>query len=209
MTADLLYSNVFQLCKQRPKSITDEDILNTYKIDPDKGISYALVKYDGIVYHIANKYYTLENEDKRSLVLEGVFKTISTYDASKQANFATHLTHVLINLFSNEVRKNNTKARSLPDGATLDYLDSEEENGAGETYSRVGDNDYRLTDIEFIDCIKVLSLEDIEYKYLELILGDSLVPKDSEICRHLGIARHLLPTLKKHLGKKIYKAINA
>ena len=213
MTADLLYRNVYQLCDGEDiKQLTQQDILNTYKEDPNKGFAYALLKYDGIVYHLANKFYTLDNTDKRSIALEGIFKALETYktDNKGEANFATHLTHVISNLFSNEIRKNSTQSRTIPDGSKMEYLDSEDdnENSASSVYNRIGINDYRLTDIEILDCVKVLSLTDLEYKYLELVLHDSRVPKTSEICDELGIKRYTLTTFKKNLAKKLNAAIN-
>ena len=209
MTADLLYRNVFDLCSEEDKKYSDEYILETYATDKDKGISLALMKYDGILFYQSSKIYTLEEADKRSIVLESLFDALETYDSSREASFRTHLTRIVSNLLSNAVRYSNTKGRKLPEGFEIDYLDREDTRG-DELNSKlisVGEDDYRLTDIEFLDCVSVLSLEPLEYSYVQLVMQDSCVPRDSEACSELGLQRYQVIQIKKNIARKFTKAL--
>ena len=84
-------------------------------------------KYDKLCWKMVNKYKNLklETDERYNLALFGLWKAYNSYDEERGANFLTHATNVIYQVFNLEYRDSNAKKRMHDTHLDINHVDSE------------------------------------------------------------------------------------
>lgn len=185
----------------------EEEIFDVFAVDESMAVSIAYNKYVDYLWKIANNFYSCSDVDKESFIIESIFKALDTFKNNKNCKFLTYLVNILKNKLSTYVNYQNMQKRKLPEGISeyrienhvtdnLDSMDEWENDIDSELNSDVAG-------FELIESINMLSLPDIEFKLLQIILNKNYEVTDSAICRKLNVTRYELNKIKLSVGTKL------
>ena len=140
-------------------------------------------QYDKLCWKMANKYKNLklETDERYNLALFGLWKAYETYDKERGANFLTHATNVMYQVFNLEYRDSKAKKRQHEVHLDINHTDDsgnrfeeilEDNNDFGYTpreriyeymceFEKIADKDGLM----FIDKINGMKVDDIQTKY--------------------------------------------
>ena len=140
-------------------------------------------QYDKLCWKMVNKYKNLklEPDERYNLALFGLWKAYNTYDESRGANFLTHATTVIFQVFNLEYRDSKAKKRQHELHLDINHTDEkgnrfeeilEDKNEFGYThreriydfmceFEQIADKDGLM----FIDKINGMKVDDILIKY--------------------------------------------
>ena len=140
-------------------------------------------KYDKLCWKMVNKYKNLklETDERYNLALFGLWKAYNSFDESRGANFLTHATNVIFQVFNLEYRDSNAKKRKHEIHLDINHTD-EEGNRFEEILEDKNEFGYahreriyhylcefeKITDkdgLMFIDKINGMKVDDILIKY--------------------------------------------
>ena len=141
------------------------------------------VKYNPLCWKMANKYKNLklENDERYNLALFGLWKAYNSFDSERGANFLTHATNVIYQVFNLEYRNSNAKKRQHEIHLDINHIDDsgnhfeeilEDKNVFGYShreiiceylceFEKIADKDGLM----FIDKINGMKADDIQIKY--------------------------------------------
>lgn len=98
--------------KQIYKNLSNEQLALLYQKESDDAIiSEIYYKNFPVLMLYYRKYQQLNKDDKTSIILFGIYKTLNAYDNSKNIKFITLLTHLIKTDMNMEVRAINSKKR--------------------------------------------------------------------------------------------------
>ena len=140
-------------------------------------------QYNPLCWKMANKYKNLklENDERYNLALFGLWKAYNSFDESRGANFLTHATNVIYQVFNLEYRNSNAKKRQHEKHLDIHHIDDsgnhfeeilEDKNVFGHShrericehlceFEQIADKDGLM----FIDKINGIKVDDILIKY--------------------------------------------
>ena len=140
-------------------------------------------KYDKLCWKMVNKYKNLklETDERYNLALFGLWKAYNSFDESRGANFLTHATNVIFQVFNLEYRDSNAKKRKHEIHLDINHTDEdgnrfeeilEDKNEFGYAhreriyhylceFEKITDKDGLM----FIDKINGMKVDDILIKY--------------------------------------------
>ena len=140
-------------------------------------------KYDKLCWKMVNKYKNLklETDERYNLALFGLWKAYNSFDESRGANFLTHATNVIFQVFNLEYRDSNAKKRKHEIHLDINHTDEdgnrfeeilEDKNEFGYVhreriyeylceFEKIADKDGLM----FIDKINGMKVDDILIKY--------------------------------------------
>ena len=140
-------------------------------------------QYDKLCWKLVNKYKNLELEadERYNLALFGLWKAYESFDEERGANFLTHATNVIYQVFNLEYRNSNAKKRQHDFHLDIHHIDDdgnrfeevlEDKNEFGYThreriyefmceFEKIADKDGLM----FIDRINGMIVDDIMTKY--------------------------------------------
>lgn len=183
---------------------SDFDAIILYSIDPDGALSYLYKKYSGMLHKMGKKYYSLDVYDIDSFVWTTIDKAVNTFKKGNGANFSTFLTRLMSNVLKNEVRR--LKVTSVKRDW---YMEVEFEAGTPSTededfnlFSSVGfEEDY--TEIDISNSLDTLPLTENQYNYIQCIISNGQIMRDSEVAREIGVSPSAVKNIKKSLALKL------
>ena len=140
-------------------------------------------QYDNLCWKMVNKYKNLklEPDERYNLALFGLWKAYQSYDENRGANFLTHATNVIYQVFNLEYRDSKAKKRQHDTHLDINYTDDsgnnfeetiEDKNVFGHIhrgriydylceFEKIADKDGLM----FIDKINGMKIEDIQANY--------------------------------------------
>ena len=140
-------------------------------------------QYDKLCWKMVNKYKNLklENDERYNLALFGLWKAYNSFDEERGANFLTHATNVIYQVFNLEYRDSKAKKRQHDVHLDINYTDEEgnrfeelleDKNEYGFAhrniiyelmceFEKIADKDGMM----FIDKVNGMKLDDILIKY--------------------------------------------
>ena len=143
----------------------------------------CLKQYDKLCWKMVNKYKNLklEPDERYNLALFGLWKAYNSFDASRGANFLTHATNVMFQVFNLEYRDSKAKKRQHEVHLDINHTDDsgnrfeeilEDKNEFGYAhreriyelmceFEKIADKDGLM----FIDKVNGMKVDDILIKY--------------------------------------------
>ena len=140
-------------------------------------------QYDNLCWKMVNKYKNLklEPDERYNLALFGLWKAYQSYDENRGANFLTHATNVIYQVFNLEYRDSKAKKRQHDTHLDINYTDDsgnnfeetiEDKNVFGHAhreyiynylceFEKIADKDGLM----FIDKVMGMKVDDIQIKY--------------------------------------------
>ena len=140
-------------------------------------------QYDKLCWKMVNKYKNLkiETDERYNLALFGLWKAYESFDEERGANFLTHATNVIYQVFNLEYRDSNAKKRQHKPLLDINHTDEcgnrfedilEDKNEFGYAhrqriyehmceFEKIADRDGLM----FIDKINGMKVDDIQIKY--------------------------------------------
>ena len=84
-------------------------------------------QYEKLCWKMVNKYKNikLETDERYNLALFGLWKAYNSFDEERGANFLTHATNVIYQVFNLEYRDSNAKKRQHDIHLDINHVDSE------------------------------------------------------------------------------------
>ena len=141
------------------------------------------IKYNKLCWKMVNKYKNLklEPDERYNLALFGLWKAYNSFDEERGANFLTHATNVIYQVFNLEYRDSMAKKRQHEIHLDINHTDDsgnhfedilEDKNVFGHThreriydylceFEKIADKDGLM----FIDKINGMKVDDIQAKY--------------------------------------------
>lgn len=187
----------------------DLEAVSLYEADPNGALAILYNRYAGMLHRIGQKFYSFNTQDIDSLVWTTLDRAVTTFSASKKANFATYLTHLMTNTMRNEYRR--IKVTSVKRDWYMDVewecnTRSEEDDNYNVFNTQGIQEDWSYIDI--MTSLPSLPLSANQYAYVECIIRNGAPMTDAEIAREIGVTNAGIRSIKKSLAKKLENFIN-
>lgn len=197
------YTNLKDLGSMTDPNKSIEEII-TQESNMDLVIARVFKDFECTVFSIANKYFTIDQPSKDSIIMESILTSINKFDASRGYKFHTLLYTVTSNAFKRvlsyqEAKTKNRRwhldAKSI-DGDNVIQNSSSGTDDAVESTEMVQNESQAncFINVEYLADVKVSSLTDEEYKVALLIIEGFT---GSQICEILQIDRYFYDKYKQ------------
>lgn len=176
--------------------IDDVTLLTT--LSEDAQVAKVFIDQFNYLVTLNNKYYSIDNDTKVSIILENIYKACQNFDPAKGNKLSTLAIFYITNDFKRYIRDqendkriaNQMKAEDMEDdrGMKVERL----EEGVCDDTSK----------IEILNMLKSINFTETEKFYIKSIIEDNNI-KDAEIAKELSCARCTITKMKKGLKSKL------
>lgn len=171
-----------------------KSILQQFETDIDGAIYNTACKYRPLLYAIHVPTRSVDSWDIEGIILDSVYKALTSYDSNSSAKFSTYLVTIFKNKVTSLVRYNSaeTKQRYIEPMSDSDIKNSP---GIGATSAS-----------DLIIAISQIDLSDREREYLLHVVTDTSSPMSlSEIAKLMNVSKTTVTRIRKSLKHKLVK----
>lgn len=194
----------FNLAKDYVGADTNEDYVKYFNQGQENEVIARIYTLNYRLFKQTSKRFTGVDEATRdSLILENIWKCLSTYDESKSNGKITTMicTYVRNALRTLTQSMNTNKGKVNSQSKVFSSYEDEDRVAELSTTSKT------FSDIEIKDYIESLDLKGNQKRYCEAILGSKEDLKMSDIARELNISRAGALSIKRALQGKLGELI--
>lgn len=199
METYLFLQDMAQMLQKSGDVPTEQELLNAYNNGGEnEAIASLFVTHYKLFRRVANRFFQIPVEDRDSLILLAVHKSLSTYDLDMvgKVSIQQYTSTNIYNSLSNETDKLNTQLRVVTK-MTCGFDDLGDVDL--DKISRIAEEDtYVYSDL--YELVKSVKLSEKEEKICMLILQTPFVMTRSELARAIGVTRagmtHIMNGLK-------------
>lgn len=187
---------------------TTEELLNSYKKNPNETIGYIYEYHQSEFFAVANRFAGVDMDTKESVILEQIWKVFENF----KPDSACKITTVICTYIKNELRRltqaNKMDKRKLNEAMYTqnfsDYfnVDGDSEIAEDKVYALGTTDTQDLEDIELKMFIDSLDLNENQRKFCMALIG-GCKPTKSAVAAEIGISRAGANVVVKTLQQKL------
>lgn len=187
---------------------TTEELLNSYKKNPNETIGYIFEYHQSEFFAVANRFAGIDTPTKESVILEQIWKVLENF----RPDSACKVTTVICTYIKNELRRitqaNKMDKRKLNEATYTqnfsDYfsIDGDSEIAEDKVYALGTTDTQELEDVELRMLIESLQLNENQRKFCMALIG-GCKPTKSAVAAEIGISRPGANIVVKALQEKL------
>lgn len=187
---------------------TTEELLNSYKKNPNETIGYMFEYHQSEFFGVANKFAGVDTATKESVILEQIWKVFENFKPDSGCKVTT----VICTYIKNELRRitqaNKMDKRKLNEATYTqnfsDYfsVDGDSEIAEDKVYALGVTDTYELENVELKMLIDSLDLNENQRKFCMALIG-GCKPTKSAVAAEIGISRAGANVVVKTLQQKL------
>lgn len=187
---------------------TTEELLNSYKKNPNETIGYIFEYHQSEFFAVANRFAGIDTPTKESVILEQIWKVLENF----RPDSACKVTTVICTYIKNELRRitqaNKMDKRKLNEATYTqnfsDYfsIDGDSEIAEDKVYALGTTDAHELEDVELRMLIDSLHLNENQRKFCMALIG-GCKPTKSAVAAEIGISRPGANIVVKALQEKL------
>lgn len=176
---------------KNPSNNLEQTVIEYQQTNDPVCFSFVFCKLFPHMLWRTQNFYMFSPQDKASYCVEQLLKAMTNFDPQKNVKIKTLFDKYLMNKLQNELkfistsmRKINNETVKLDEDCQIVYMDA------------------NLSNVDFLESLKKLSLNDSELRYCQLVMRGE-VEKDSEIARIIGISPAAINYIRSRLRQKL------
>lgn len=187
---------------------TTEELLNSYKKNPNETIGYIYEYHQSEFFAVANRFAGVDTATKESVILEQIWKVFENFKLDSGCKITT----VICTYIKNELRRltqaNKMDKRKLNEATYTqnfsDYfsVDGDSEVPEDKVYALGTTDTYELENVELKMLIDSLDLNENQRKFCMALIG-GCKPTKSAVAAEIGISRAGANVVVKTLQQKL------
>lgn len=187
MCQDLTSDKVRSMTEAQVLTLTDESV----KVAEFYRRNFGLIK------RAADKYFSISGQDKASIILLTIFRSIQNYISEEQggSSFATYMMTAVKNALKDEFRK-VLREKEL---GVVESIDEMKESG----YEPSIEEDYLGEEVE----LDLSVLNQQQQRVCHSILRENRIPTNTEIAKELGVSSMRVTYIKRAIGEKLHDQV--
>lgn len=184
MCQDLTSDKVRSMTEAQVLTLTDESV----KVAEFYRRNFGLIK------RAADKYFSISGQDKASIILLTISRSIQNYISEEQggSSFATYMMTAVKNALKDEFRK-VLREKEL---GVVESIDEMKESG----YEPSIEEDYLGEEVE----LDLSVLNQQQQRVCHIIMSENRIPTNTEIAKELGVSSMRVTYIKRAIGEKLH-----